>query len=179
VAGSGEDVTPTAAPPAVSWGNVVENTNLLETLWQLLVNLWFLVVGVGAVVVRYGLVIAWVVWWLWAVNWNKAWPVLARGAWAPVLLLLLTVALVWSRLAPSDCDCLALVTVPNFWWQLGAVGLLAAIALFCGWLQGVFGWAPAEVSLEPPPDEDLHGHEHPVGTDHGHEAAHSEEPEEL
>ncbi len=153
----------------------IGDTSLLQTLWQLLTNLGVLLVGLGALALRHALLIAWVAWWLWGVNWNRAWTVLARGAWAPVLLLILTAALVWSRLAPSDCNCLAIVTVPNFWWQLGAVGLLAAVALFCGWLQGLLGWAPAEISLEPAPDEDMHGHEHPVGIIHGHEAAHSEE----
>ena len=49
----------------------------------------------------------------------------------------------------------------NFWWQLGEVSLLAAVTLLCGWLQGVFGWTPAEISLEPPaPDADVHGYTH-------------------
>jgi hypothetical protein len=101
----------------------------------------------------------WCVWWLWAVNWTKTWPVLARGAWAPVLLLMLTAAGVWSRLAPGDCTCLGFVTIPNFYWQLGGVSTLVTTALFCGWLQGRLGWAPAEIDLEPPP-ADGHGHEH-------------------
>jgi hypothetical protein len=50
--------------------------------------------------------------------------------------------------------------VPNFLWQLGAVGALAAIALFCGWLQGYFGWTPEEVSVEPAPAAHGHGHDH-------------------
>jgi hypothetical protein len=77
----------------------------------------------------------------------------------PLVLILVVSALVWSQLAPSDCSCLGFITVPNFWWQLGGVGLLAAVTLFCGWLQGVFGWTPAEVELEPPM---------PAGHGHGH-----------
>jgi hypothetical protein len=105
------------------------------------------------------LLIPWFAWWLWGVNWQRAWAVLAEGAWLPVLLLMIVSALAWSQLAPSTCTCLPFVAVPNFWWQLGAVSLLVAITLLCGWLQGVFGWTPAEVSLEPP--------EEPVG-EHGH-----------
>ncbi len=78
----------------------------------------------------------WCAWWLWAVNWQRAWPVLARGGWAPALLLMALATLVWSRLAPGSCACLGFVTVPNVWWQLGGVCTLAALALFCGWLQG-------------------------------------------
>jgi hypothetical protein len=102
----------------------------------------------------------WCAWWLWAVNWRKTWPVLARGAWLPVVLLMLVVAAVWSRLSPEPCSCLGIVTIPTFWWHLGGVGALAAVALFCGWLQGYFGWEPAEIDLEPP----AHGHGHA----HGH-----------
>jgi hypothetical protein len=100
----------------------------------------------------------WCAWWLWAVDWKKAWPVLAQGAWAPVVLLGLLGALVWSRISPSECDCLAVVRIPNFWWRLGGVAALAATALFCGWLQGRLGWAPAEVDLEPPPEAPGRGH---------------------
>ena len=105
---------------------------------------------IGIVFQNGALLIVWVLWWLLAVNWNKVWPVLARGAWAPVVLLVFTSALVWSKLAPSKGTLFGAGTLPNFWWQLGDVCLLAALTLFCGWLQGVFGWAPAEVSLEPP-----------------------------
>jgi hypothetical protein len=101
----------------------------------------------------------WCAWWLCGVNWRKTWPVLAQGAWAPVLLLILMAAIVWSRIAPGDCNCLVFVTIPNFWWQLGSIAALTATALFCGWLQGRLGWEPAEIDLEPPPATD-HGHAH-------------------
>ena len=107
------------------------------------------------------LLIPWLAWWLWGVNWKSVWPVLAEGAWLPVLLIMIVTALVWSEIAPSDCGCLGFVTIPNFWWQLGGVGLLAAVTLLCGWLQTAFGWSPAEVSLEPttaPALEHEHGH---------------------
>jgi hypothetical protein len=102
----------------------------------------------------------WCAWWLWCVDWRKVWPVLAGGAWAPVVLLLLVVAVAWSRVAPGPCDCLGFVSLPTFWWHLGAVVGLACAALFCGWLQGYFGWAPPEVRIEPPPSDDLVHHAH-------------------
>jgi hypothetical protein len=102
----------------------------------------------------------WVAWWLGAVNWTKMWPVLARGAWAPVLLLMAMATAVWSRLAPGDCTCLGFVRVPNFWWQLGGVSTLASTALLCGWIQGRLGWAPPEMSVEPPPEAHGDGHDY-------------------
>ena len=42
-------------------------------------------------------------------------------------------------LAPSTYVVLD-VPIGNFWWQLAAVSLAVLLALFCGWVQGVFGW---------------------------------------
>lgn len=136
--------------------------DILVTLWQLVLVLVQLLIQLLALGLHYSLLIAWLAWWLGAVNWTKLWPVLAQGAWAPVVLIMIVSAFVWSQIAPSACDCLAVVRVPNFWWQLGGVGLLGASALFCGWLQGMFGWQPPELNLEPPaPGHDHHhGHAH-------------------
>jgi hypothetical protein len=104
----------------------------------------------------------WCVWWLWAVDWRKAWPFLAQGGWAPVVLLALVAAYVWSLVLPGDYVALGYVRFPNFWWQLGHVTTWVLVALFCGWLQGYMGWAPAEVPIEPPGhgSEAGHGHAH-------------------
>lgn len=103
----------------------------------------------------------WMAFWLFAVNWKKLWPVLAEGAWAPVVLLGLISALVWSRVLPSSCNCIG-VTIQNFWWQLGSVSALIGVALFSGWLQGQWHTEPPEIAIEPPAHAD-HGHDH-----HGH-----------
>jgi hypothetical protein len=117
----------------------------------------------GAVFPLWPLLVVWVAWWLLAVNWRKTWPVLAQGGWAPVVLLVLMTALVWSRLAPGELTWVNGTSVPNYWWQLLGVSLLALSALFCGWLQGVLGWVPPEISVEPPAAP-AHGHDH----GHGH-----------
>lgn len=139
---------------------------LVIDLWQTLVQLADLLLRLAGdlllFVLYWSLLIAWVAWWLLGVDWRRAWPVLAGGAWAPLTLLLVTGALVWSQLAPSTCTCLGFMAVPNFWWQLGGVGLLAALTLFCGWLQGVMQWYPAEVPIEPPA---VHGG-HEAGAHH-------------
>jgi hypothetical protein len=111
------------------------------------------------------LLLPWLVWWLWCVNWNHVWAVLAQGAWVPAILLMIVAGLVWSQIAPSDCTCLGFVKIPNFWWQLGAMGLLAAITLLCGWLQSVFGWTPAEVNLEPAAGDEPGHHERQLCSD--------------
>lgn len=130
---------------------------LAQALWQVVL---IFIELVARFALHWALLIVWVAWWLGGVNWKKAWQVLGEGGWVPAVLLLVLTALVWSQLAPADCSCLGFVTVPNFWWQLGEVGLIASIALFCGWLQGYFGWYPHEVSLEPPPPAYGNGHAH-------------------
>jgi hypothetical protein len=104
------------------------------------------------------LFIAWCAWWLLCVNWQKVWPMLAAGGWAPVLLLVGLVSGVWASLEPRPFTFLSFMTIPNGWWQLGEVCLLALVALFCGWLQGTFGWTPWEIPVEPPPVSHGHGH---------------------
>jgi hypothetical protein len=123
------------------------------------------------------LLVAWVAWWLCAVNWVKAWDWLAKGAWVVVVLLVVIGALVWSRIAPSAYS-LGFMHIPNFWWQLVGTSLLACLALFCGWLQGVLNWMPADIPIYPEgAADDTHGHEHAVGALHGHDQFHEDEPQ--
>jgi hypothetical protein len=103
------------------------------------------------------LLVLWCAWWLGCVNWKNAWPVLAEGGWMPVVLLMLMVALGWSRISRSTCNCLGF-PIANFFWQLLGVTGITLLALLCGWLQSRLGWTPAEVSFEPPPQEHGHGH---------------------
>lgn len=132
-----------------------------ETFVQLLQDLAALAGQLALLALRWSLLIAWVAWWLWAVNWRKAWAVLAEGAWVPAVLLVILVAMVWSQLAPSDYEGLGFMRVSNFWWQLVAVGFWTGVALFCGWLQGVFAWEPVEVPVEPPAHAEVaHGAAH-------------------
>lgn len=126
-------------------------------LWvSLFSDLGKIIYVAGAWALSWGLVIAWFAWFLCAVNWAKAWPVLRQGAWVGVVLLMVVCALVWSQIAPAPLV-FGAMTVGNFWWQLGAVTILTCLTLFAGWLQGVMDWAPAEIDLEPPADT---GHAH-------------------
>ena len=134
--------------------------SLWQTLGELCTVLAQLVMQLAALAGHWILLILLIAWALLAVNWQKAWPVLARGGWAPVILLSLIVSLAWSRLQPVPCDCLGMFSIPNFWWQLGYVFMLVAVALFCGWLQNVLGWMPPEISLEPPVHDHAEIHAH-------------------
>jgi hypothetical protein len=133
-------------------------------LWQVVAALGYLLVVFGQFLLvllsKWTLILVGMAWCLWGINWRKAWPVLAEGAWLPFVLLGVTIAIVWSQVAPGPGHCLGgLLIVPNFWWQLGDVTLLALMALFCGYVQTKCGWAPAELDLEPPAAA-AHGHGH-------------------
>lgn len=125
------------------------NQPFTEVLSKLGLDLLALGAMVAMFLFRWSPLIAWVAWWLWGVNWKKAWPILAGGAWIPLALLMLISAFAWAQMAPGQYT-MGLVTVPEFLWHIGAVLLLVALALFCGWLQGVLGWMPADIDLEPP-----------------------------
>lgn len=151
----------TGVPTRTLQRKVTDVAELWDTLGQLVAVLWKLIIELAQPLLSWSLLLAWLAWWLWGVNWKKTWSVLAEGAWVGVLLLMLAAALAWSQMAPSDCSCLGFMTVPNFWWQLGSISLLVAVTVMCGWLQGVFGWTPTELDLEPPaPASHGHGHSH-------------------
>jgi hypothetical protein len=102
----------------------------------------------------------WCAWWLWCADWSKLWPTLAAGAWAPAVLFVLVGGAVWGRLDPNGFGAPGYVVAAH----VAAAAGLACVAMFCGWLQGVFGWTPPEFPVHPAPA--AHGHDH--GHGHGH-----------
>ena len=100
----------------------------------------------------WSLLIVWLAWCLFGVNWKKVWGVLAQGAWAPLILAMVLAAMAWSQMTPA---------APHFWWKLGGVSLVVAASFLCGWIQSYFGWQPAEINLEPiNPASNANGHDH-------------------
>jgi hypothetical protein len=134
----------------------MDDPNLWQTLGQLVTVLGQLTWQLLELASQWLLLIIWVAWWLLAVDWRKAWPTLRAGAWAPVVLLMVIVALAWSRLEPPPAG----FAVRDFAWRLVYVAVLVAVALFCGWLQGVLRWMPPAITLEPPAHEPVDGHVH-------------------
>ncbi len=143
-------------------------TELVTVVQQLGTDLSTLFVLLVKLAVPYWLALVWVATWLWVVDWRRLWPTLAEGAWAPLTLLVLMIALVWAMVAPQPYPLNDDWAVANFWWQLGAVGLLVSVAFFCGWLQGVLQWYPVGVALESP-TPDAHS-DHGAEVPHGHPA---------
>jgi len=132
----------------------------LHSLLQVLTDLWQLVRLILIPVLLILPLLLWFLFCLLAVNWKKMWPVLREGGWVPLTLLTILVALVWSQIQPNSVRLFGFVHVGNFWWQAGAVALLAGLGLFAGWMQQRYSWFPLEIPVEPPPLEHGHGHEH-------------------
>ncbi len=134
--------------------------DIFQTFWELILVLGRLIIELLALGLQWLLLIFWIAWWLCAVNWKKAWPVLAAGGWLPLTLLTVVGAFVWAQIWPSTPSFLG-AEMPSFWWQLAVCAGIVGSALFAGWLQGVLGWTPPEIDLEPPAHAH-HDHEAPV-----------------
>ena len=133
---------------------------LFQTLGDLVAILCRIVVQLLQLGLVWSPALVWIAWWLFAVNWKKACKALNEGAWAPLVLIWVMSAAVWSQVSPSVLPLSANAAVANFWWQLGAVGLAIGSAFFLGWLQLHFGLTPTEISLDPPVHAADAGHGH-------------------
>jgi hypothetical protein len=134
--------------------------NVLQTFIALIVVLSYLVTQLLYLGLQYALLLTWLAWALFGIAWKRTWPVLAEGAWAPVVLLSILVALVWGSLSPSSVIFLGFLPLGSFWWKLGAIWLVLALTCFCGWLQGLLYWTPPAINIEPPTTAADHGHGH-------------------
>ncbi len=76
--------------------------SLLDSLLQLIQALWAVVSSLFWLALPWLPLIAWVAYWLFAVNWVKLRSVLLAGGWIGVLLIGLVMILVWGSVAPPD-----------------------------------------------------------------------------
>jgi hypothetical protein len=138
---------------------------LIVSLQALLVASWNVLVNLLAVVLPWTPLIAWIAFWLLAVNWEKLYPVLARGAIIGVLLIGLMMILVWGLIAPPDDGVHHLfgLNPSNFVGKTIYVTMLLTIMALCGSVQ-LSGACGSFCHF--PEDEPEHAHD---GHDHGHD----------
>ena len=107
---------------------------LFTTLKTLLDSVLNVVVALVRVLLPWLPLMAWVAFWLLAVNWIKAWQVLARGGFVGVLLLMVAAVLVWAAVDPpaSGSHYLFGLAVDNHAGKFIYVTALTCIALLCG-----------------------------------------------
>jgi len=146
---------------------------LIVSLQDLLVAGWHVVTNLLVLIVPWTPLIAWVAFWLFAVNWEKLYTVLAKGAVIGVLLIGLMAILVWGLVAPpaDGVHHLFGLQPSNFVGKTIYVTMLLTIMALCGSVQlsGACGTLFPEVEADEH-DGDGHGsHDHGHGShDHGH-----------
>ncbi len=140
---------------------------LLDSLLNLLEALVEVLAALGAMIAPWWPLIAWVAFWLLAVNWIKLRRTLLDGGWIGVVLIGLMMVLVWGIVAPPPDGAHSLLglKVSNFVGKTMYVTGLLVIMLLCGSAQ--LSGAVDRYLHFVEPDADDHGHGH----DHGHDHA--------
>lgn len=140
-------------------------SSLINVLWSLL----DVVVNLVRVILPWLPLLAWVGFWTFAVNWAKVFPILRRGGFIGILLLMFVTVIVWGAVAPpvNGKHLMLGLSVSNYAGKFIYVTMLTCIALLCGsaQLSGAFGRL-GEFPEEPA--EDDHGHNVHGHDDHGH-----------
>ena len=140
-------------------------SSLINVLWSLL----DVVVNLVRVILPWLPLLAWVGFWTFAVNWAKVFPILRRGGFFGILLLMFVTVIVWGAVAPpvNGKHLMLGLSVSNYAGKFIYVTMLTCIALLCGsaQLSGAFGRL-GEFPEEPA--EDDHGHNVHGHDDHGH-----------
>ena len=157
-------------------------SSLINVIWSLL----DVVVNLVRVILPWLPLLAWVGFWTFTVSLAKAFPILRRGGFIGILLLMFVTVIVWGAVAPpvNGKHLMLGLSVSNYAGKFIYVTMLTCIALLCGsaQLSGAFGRL-GEFPEEPADDDhghnshghDDHGHGHndeQAGHDHGH-VAHS------
>lgn len=139
---------------------------LLKSLSELLLASWHVVTSLLWLILPWTPLIAWVAFWLLAVNWVKLREVMIQGGWIAVVLLGLVMVLVWGMVAPPDRGYHHLfgLNVSNFVGKTVYVTALLTIMFLCGSVQ--LSGACGKLADFP---EDLPEEDHSHGHGHGHD----------
>lgn len=155
-------------------------SELIKNFQAVLESSWNLIITLLGIVVPWTPLIAWVAFWLLAVNWVKVREVMIKGGWIGVVLIGLIMIMVWGVVAPpaGGTHHLFGLNVTNFVGKTVYVTALFTIMFLCGSVQlsgacGKFAQFPEDVVDDGHGDShghDNHGHGH---DDHGHAGAHA------
>ncbi len=150
--------------PMNSFCNALATESPLNELWgslvDLFVALWGIAYSLVQLVTPWTPLLAWVAFWLFAVNWVKLRQVLLQGAWTGVVLTGLVMVIVWGSISPGNHELFGL-HVSNFVGKTVYVTMLFCIMFLCGSVQ-LAGFLPnccrfAEVG---PAEDDHHATTH-------------------
>ena len=141
--------------------------NLIQSLVNVFWSLLDVVLALVHVILPWLPLIAWLAYWTFAVNWSKALPIIWRGGWIGIVLLMFIAMMVWGAVDPPVENHLIFgLKVGNYTGKFVYVTLLTCMALLCGaaQLSGYFGKL---CDFPDPPEESHNDHSH---DDHAHAA---------
>ena len=139
---------------------------LLQSLLQLVSAVWDLLITLIVLARPWLPLIAWVAFWLFAVDWRRLGNVFWSGGWIGVVLIGIVWALVWGVVAPPETGrhYILVLSVSNFVGKIVYVAALLCIMLLCGAVQNsglVDPWVRFEDDEPAPADHhpaDAHAH---------------------
>ena len=112
-------------------------SNLVDSISQLFFSLVDIVSNLGALVLPWAPLIAWIAFWLLAVNWVKLRSIFLQGGWIGFLLMAFVMILVWGAVAPPPTGAHNLLglKLSNYVGKTVYVTFLFCIILLCGSVQ--------------------------------------------
>lgn len=122
---------------ALAAAEISESNGLFQNLGGLLTALWDVTASLLMLVAPWLPLVAWIAFWLFAVNWVKFRAVLLSGAWTGVMFLGLMIVLVWGTVSPppDGVHYLLGLTLSNFVGKTVYVTVLFCIMFLCGSIQ--------------------------------------------
>ncbi|MGZ0168459.1 MAG: hypothetical protein ACKVHE_02785 [Planctomycetales bacterium] len=138
--------------------------NFFNSLLDLIIAVWNVVESLFHLVLPWTPLVAWVAFWLLAVNWVKYRAVLLKGGWTGLVFTALMMILIWGLIAPpaDGVHHVFGLSLSNFVGKTVYVTALFSIMFLCGSVQ-LSGACGSLVCFK---------HEDDDPADHGHAAAH-------
>ena len=132
---------------------------VLQSIWNVVVAVAQLLVEVVQFVAPWIPLLAWIAFWLFAVNWKVLYPILMKGGMIGVLLTALMTVLVWSLISSPEDGVHRLygLAVSNAVGKTIYVTSLTVIAFLCGSVQ-LSGSCGKWCRFEEPVEEESHAH---------------------
>lgn len=139
--------------------------NLLASLKELIIAVWNVADSLFFLILPWAPLIAWVAFWLLAVNWVKYRAVLLKGGWTGLAFVALMMIMIWGLIAPPESGFHHIfgLSLSNFVGKTVYVTALFSIMFLCGSVQ-LSGACGSLVCFKHEDDEEP--------ADHGHAAAH-------
>lgn len=138
---------------------------LLDSILNLVIAFWNVARDLFVLLLPWTPLVAWVAFWLLAVNWVKYRAVLIKGGWTGVFFIGLMMILIWGLIAPPEGGVHHVfgLSLSNFVGKTVYVTALFSIMFLCGSVQLSGACGPLIC---------FKNEDEPAEPDHGHAAAH-------